>query len=136
MFDASWLVDAAIRRDGVPERALLHVLRMDRIAISDPVLDEYLDVLHRPRLARLLNEEVRAFIIQQVQLLGARFTPVEKVTGCRDPKDNKHLQLALAARADVIVSSDNDLLVLHPWRAIPVLLPAAYLARFGLSPVG
>ena len=60
----------------------------------------------------------------------------ERVTDCRDPKDNKYLELALAAKADVIVSSDKDLLVLHPWRDIPVLLPAAYLARSGVSPIG
>ena len=47
---------------------------------------------------------------------GVFFTPTERVTDCRDAKDNKYLELALAAGADPIVSSDDDLLVLHPWR--------------------
>jgi putative PIN family toxin of toxin-antitoxin system len=34
------------------------------------------------------------------------------VTDCRDAKDNKYLELALAAGVGVIVSSDDDLLVL------------------------
>ena len=38
------------------------------------------------------------------------------MTDYRDPTDNKYLELALAAQATTIVSSEQDLLVLHPWR--------------------
>ncbi len=41
-----------------------------------------------------------------------------------------YLELASAAGADAIVSGDEDLLVLHPWRGIPVLRPAAFLTHF------
>jgi predicted nucleic acid-binding protein len=47
---------------------------------------------------------------------------------CRDPKDNKYLELALASGAETIVSSDNDLIVLHPWRGVKILGAADYLA--------
>ena len=57
------------------------------------------------------------------------FAPTEQVTDCRDPKDNLYLELALAAKAKRIVSSDADLLVLHPWRGVRILRPADYLAR-------
>jgi predicted nucleic acid-binding protein len=49
---------------------------------------------------------------------------------CRDPRDNQFLALALAAEADIVVSSDEDLLVLHPWRGIPVVTPVEFLSRF------
>ena len=48
---------------------------------------------------------------------------------CRDAKDDKYLELALASGAEVIVSGDADLLVLHPWRGVRVLRPADYLAE-------
>ena len=51
------------------------------------------------------------------------FQPLEPVTDCRDPKDNKYLELALAAGASIIVSSGDDLLVLDPWRGIRILRP-------------
>jgi predicted nucleic acid-binding protein len=51
-----------------------------------------------------------------------------RVTDCRDPKDDKYLELALAAGAEIIVSSDDDLLVLHPWRGARILRPADYHA--------
>jgi predicted nucleic acid-binding protein len=59
----------------------------------------------------------------------AVFVPTEQVTDCRDPKDNLYLELALAAEADTIVSSDADLLVLHPWRSVRILRPADYLGE-------
>ena len=54
-----------------------------------------------------------------------------RVADCRDPKDDKYLELALASGADTIVSSDKDLLVLHPWRDVRVLNPADYLSSAG-----
>jgi predicted nucleic acid-binding protein len=54
-----------------------------------------------------------------------------RVRDCRDPKDDKYLKLALAAGAATIVSSDDDLLVLNPWRGVRVLTPADYLLAVG-----
>lgn len=46
---------------------------------------------------------------------------------CRDPKDNQFLELAESANAEMILSSDAGLAVLHPWRGIPILPPSAFL---------
>ncbi len=54
--------------------------------------------------------------------------PDETVSDCRDGKDNRYLELALAAAASVIVSGDSDLLVLDPWRGVRVLTPAQFLS--------
>jgi len=51
------------------------------------------------------------------------------VRECRDPKDDKFLELALDGQADLLVTGDEDLLAQHPWRGIPILSPADYLAR-------
>jgi uncharacterized protein len=50
----------------------------------------------------------------------------ERVTACRDPKDNKFLELAVNGPADIIISGDDDLLVLDPFRNIPILTPTAF----------
>jgi predicted nucleic acid-binding protein len=49
----------------------------------------------------------------------------------RDAKDNRYLELALAARATVIVSGDADLLTPDPWRGVRVLPPAQFLDEIG-----
>jgi uncharacterized protein len=53
--------------------------------------------------------------------------PREAVVDCRDPKDNKYLELAAAAGADRLLSSDEDLLVLDPWRGVRIIRPRDYL---------
>jgi uncharacterized protein len=50
---------------------------------------------------------------------------------CRDPNDDMVLALALAAQVDLIVSGDNDLLVLHPFEGIPIFSPADALLFIG-----
>ena len=60
VFDASTLVSATFRRGGVPARAVRHALRADRIAVSEAVMAELLDVLHRPGLARFLDPGSRS----------------------------------------------------------------------------
>ena len=129
VFDASTLVSAAFRRGSVPDRAMRHAFQADRVAVSEAVMAELLDVLHRPRLAHFVDPELRADLLGQLGALGVLVTPAVPVADCRDPKDDKYLELAFAAGAWAIVSSDDDLLVLHPWRGIEVLRPAGYLAR-------
>jgi putative PIN family toxin of toxin-antitoxin system len=52
---------------------------------------------------------------------------VERIHACRDPDDDKFLELAVNGRADVIVSGDHDLLVLNPFRGIPIIDPGAFI---------
>jgi putative PIN family toxin of toxin-antitoxin system len=96
---------------------------------SEATMAELPDVLARPRLLRFLDVGLRDELLGQLDALATFFSPSETVTDCRDAKDDKYLELALAASANVIVSSDEDLLVLHPWRGVRVLRPAEFLAE-------
>ena len=55
----------------------------------------------------------------------------ERIAACRDPKDDKFLELAVSGKADLIVSGDGDLLDLNPFREIPILTPAGFVQRGG-----
>ncbi len=127
VFDASVLVSAALKSDSVPERALLKAEETDVLALSDAVEAEILEVLARPKFSRILKLERRQRIVDVIRQMAVRFEPSMHVSDCRDAKDNKYLELALTAGAETIVSSDQDLLVLHPWRGVRILRPAAYL---------
>ena len=89
---------------------------------------EITDVLNRPRLVRFVRPELRDRLLAQLATGAHWFTPTEAVAECRDPNDDKYLELAVAAGAETIVSSDRDLLVLDPWRGVRIMRPAAYLA--------
>jgi hypothetical protein len=52
-------------------------------------------------------------------------TIVEQVAACRDPTDDKFLELAINGRADLMVTGDLDRLVLKPFRGIPIITAIA-----------
>lgn len=58
---------------------------------------------------------------------GTTTAVIEVVTNCRDPKDNKFLELAVSGNATWIVSGDKDLLSLHPYRGIPIITLQTFL---------
>jgi putative PIN family toxin of toxin-antitoxin system len=57
--------------------------------------------------------------------------PSEDVEASRDPEDNHILSCALESKADVVVTGDQDLLTLHPFRGIEILAPAEFLRKLG-----
>ncbi len=75
----------------------------------------------------LLEEERMRFLI--ALLKEAEMMEVsEEITDCRDVKDNKFLELAVGGKANCIVSGDDDLLVLNPFRGIPILTSREFLS--------
>lgn len=86
---------------------------------------ELFEVLRRPRIA----EDVMPVFAVRFRRIFAAAEPVtitERVTGCRNAKDDKFLELAVNGAADMIVSGDADLLVLEAFRAIPIVNPATF----------
>ena len=55
---------------------------------------------------------------------------IDSVRACRDPKDDRILELAVNGNADCIVTGDGDLLVLNPFRGVAVMMPADFLRAF------
>jgi len=123
------LVSAALKADSVPERALLRAEEVDVFALSAEVDAEIAGVLGRPKFAFAIPLARRERVLEILRRAAVWFEPAVPVTDCRDPKDDKYLEVALAAGAETIVSSDDDLLVLHPWRGVHILRPADYLAH-------
>jgi putative PIN family toxin of toxin-antitoxin system len=122
VFDASTLVGAALKEDSTPERALL---RAEEVACSHSRLRlmPRLPGFWAVRSLRAISPARRRRLLGILRGAAVWFEPTVRVTDCRDPKDDKYLELALAAGAKTIVSSDDDLLVLHPGGAY------AYCAR-------
>ena len=127
VIDTGVLVSAAIRPQSVPalalERALLHY----EVCVSQATFAELQDVLRRSKFDRYASPEARqAFVEGLLQHL--RMVEVtQRVSDCSGPKDDKFLALALAVNAEMIVASDRHVTQMHPWRAIPILPPAAFL---------
>jgi putative PIN family toxin of toxin-antitoxin system len=141
VFDTSTLVSAALRAGSAPYLALQLALGACEICASEDTLNELARVLRRGKFDRYLEAKLRrnyvALIRSHASIYAVEKTHVAAVyPPCRDPGDNLFLALALAAEADVVVSSDEDLLVLHPWKNVPILLPSGFLAWMEDRPRG
>lgn len=59
--------------------------------------------------------------------------PAESIRIRVDPETARAYREASAEQADYLVTGDDDLLVLHPFRGIPILTPATFLEEIGQS---
>lgn len=127
VLDANVIVSAVLLPRSVTRKAFDKALARGTVAVSEAVINELDDVLRRPRLDKYIREEERIQFLM-VLLREARLVRVNRIVeDCRDPKDNKYLELALEAGAACIVSGDNDLLELHPYHGIGILTPRQFL---------
>lgn len=127
VIDTNVLVAALLWRG--PPHALLEQVRAGALQIvsSPALLAELADVIGRPRFEAALarTNTSRERLLAQVRQLAEVIDPPplpEQV--CRDPDDDQVLALAIAAKVDLIVSGDNDLLSLKSFEAIPIFAPA------------
>ncbi len=113
-----------------PPRQVLNRIRdgLDRLCLSQPILEEYVRVLRRPGVTKslvgsfllLLQDPGRAVVV----------VPTRRVDIIRqDPPDNMFLECALEARADYIVSGDRHLKRVGRFGGIDILSPRGYLTR-------
>jgi putative PIN family toxin of toxin-antitoxin system len=83
--------------------------------------------LSRKQFRRYVDDgDIRSFLAALTR--EAEWIDVDtRITACRDPKDDKFLELAVSGRATHIISGDADLLAVNPFRGIVILSPRFFL---------
>ena len=131
VFDTGVLVSAALFRESTPGEAMRAALRHGSILLSRATALELHEVLTRPKFDRYVRLATRKRFL--AALLG-RATVVETEESlhvCRDPRDDKFLELAVSGRASFLVTGDKDLLVLNRFQGVRIVTPAEFLAATG-----
>lgn len=127
VIDTSVVVSAALLPRSVPRQAFDRAADRGRLLISSATVAELDDVLRRPKFDRYAAEEKRleflAALVREAEVVEI----TETIAECRDPRDDKFLELAVSGRASHLVSGDADLLTLHPFRGIAILSPQNFL---------
>lgn len=93
---------------------------------SEAVLQEYAGTLSNSKFDKYLSLERRLNFLEKLIAAGDLIPVVEAIKACRDPKDDKYLELAIACGASCILTGDKDLLVLNPFGNISILTPADF----------
>jgi putative PIN family toxin of toxin-antitoxin system len=125
--DTNVLVSRLLAPRGVAAQAMDHALARGVLLVSEATLEELAEVLARPKFDPYVPRPDRQHFIA---LLGgvARLVPILRpIHACRDPRDDKFLDVALAGGAQAIITGDQDLLALHPFLGIQILTPTRFL---------
>jgi uncharacterized protein len=129
VIDTNALIGGLLLPASVPAQAVRRVIAEDQLLASDATIMELADVLARPKFDPYVTIRERQEFLRLFDRIAERIPIVHLVRACRDPKDDKFLELAVNGEASLIITGDADLLVLHPFRGIDVLKPADYLTR-------
>ena len=134
VLDTNVLVDALCFARSFGRRAFDVVRARGEIVYSIPTLAELVEVLYRPRLQRYITEEERRRFLVLFREQSTLIEPKVEIRACRDSKDDKFLELAVAASAEAILTRDHALLDLDPFRGIRLLEPQAFIGHTGGDP--
>lgn len=123
VLDTNTVVSALIW--GGKPRDILNRVRAREISLftSATLLLELEAVLKRPKFLPILNDAkvAPAYLMQRYGSMTQLVVPKSISRTVRDLDDDVVLGTALAADAQIIVTGDQDLLILNPWKDIRIL---------------
>ncbi len=128
--DTNVLVSAVMFPQSVPGRAFAYARHAGKLLTTPELASELRDVLLRPKVARYITGDLRDEFLAAYLSMAEFVVTTEQITACRDPKDNHVLEAAIDGQATCILSGDKDLLVLNPFRDIPILSPSEFLGVY------
>ncbi len=124
--DTNIFVSAALKQGSLPYLALYQASQRCVLLKSAVTEAQFFEVMARSYIAPLVAPDTRDWLTQW--MAAAELVPItERIAECRDPTDDKFLDLAVNGRADLILSGDKDLLVLNPFRGIPIVAPSTFV---------
>lgn len=92
-----------------------------RILFSDELFDELVEVLQRPKFQKYFSQNDIMELISLIHLKTERVEINERFADCRDPKDDFLLDLCVSGEADYLITGDDDLLALNPFRDVEII---------------
>ncbi len=127
VFDTNVFVSTVLVPNGKAQQAFIKADQNGYYLLSAATLEELRDVLYREKFDKYITDAERTRFLSQLLEKSTVIPITESITVCRDPDDDKFLELAVSGNADYLVSGDDDLLAVHPFREIPILRPAEFL---------
>ena len=128
VIDTNILVSAMLSSRSMPGQTQRWAAQTYILLASEATMAEPEDVLQRPKFDALVSRAARAeFLVRYREAV--KFIPiVSRIKICRDARDDKFLDLAIDGNAGMIVTGDDDLLVLNPFRGVRIVTPRQFLA--------
>lgn len=130
VLDANVLVSALLKPGGTPGTVLRLLLEEDafELVLTPGIIEETIRALGYPKLRRLLPADlVPSDWVENLAVLAVLVEDRPFPGVCRDPDDDRTLAAAVAARAEFLVTGDDDLLALREHGGVLVVTPRRFL---------
>ena len=130
VIDTNTLINAFLFRYSTPRKAFKRAVKIGQVCSSFKTYAEFNEVLLRSKFDKYISPDEKLSALKKFKELILFCEISDTIADCRDPKDNKFLELAVSAKASCIITGDKDLLELHPFRGIPILNAADFLNNY------
>jgi len=127
VFDANAIISAFLFDKSTPGLALEKALMNGELLLSLEVAEELASVLRRDKFDRYVHRKVREEFLKALILESVFIESRETIRVCRDPADDKFLELAVSGSASHLITGDEGLLALNPFKGISILSPKEFL---------
>jgi uncharacterized protein len=127
--DTNVLVSRVLLPQSIAGRAVRSAVDAGQLLVSEATMQELAEVVARAKFDPYLSIVERQEFIRLLGRIVELVPIVRQVRACRDPRDDKFLEVAINGRADLMITGDHDLPALDPFMGITITSPAGYLAR-------
>jgi len=129
VLDTNVIVSAVLFPNSQPNLIIKKIQTIGIIIQSPSTWLELENVLARPKFDRYITQtERQTFLLDFSQTIDLILEDSFTTNECRDPKDNKYLELAVNGKAEYLITGDQDLLVLHSFQSINILRIEQFLS--------
>lgn len=132
IIDTNVLVSALIQRS-YPNFILYNCVleNLVELCISDDLLEEYLEVLHRPKFSKYPDFVSKAeFVLIQIEVKSTKYYPSQHIEVISDNADNRLLELAEDSKADFLITGNTNDFIMTDFKGTKIVNPKNYWEIF------
>jgi uncharacterized protein len=130
ILDTNVLISGVLLSKSTSQQLFDRVTEKEILLISETIFSEISQTLIRKKFDKYVSLEKRLNFLANLRQKAEIVEITEIITICRDSKDNKFLELAVSGKANFIITGDQDLLVLNPFRHTEIITINEFLTRF------
>lgn len=112
VIDTNILISAALSPGGIAYQALAKAVQNFIIVQSNETYQEIADRIYKSKFDKYVSNEKREELLNIIKNKSQFIQTTSDITSCRDPDDNKFLELAIDSEAKFLITGDKDLLTL------------------------
>ena len=128
ILDTNLLISRALTPSSLTASAVRMIIDHCDLLVSQATMDEFATVLNRIQSKGYIKQDEALTLITSYKEMVEWVPILEKVQECRDPGDDKFLELAVNGQAEYLITGDKDLLVLHPFRKTQIFTAKDFIS--------